>query len=72
MAEQAIRETFGLMPPGTSHYLYVVFAPFALVFAYGAYLRLARSGLIDLVRGGSGGIDRSAGRASAPNPRPAV
>jgi ferredoxin len=62
MSDEAIRETFGLMPPGTSHYLYLVFAPFAAAFAYGTYLRLARSGLIDLIKGGSGGIAGAAGR----------
>ncbi len=56
MADEAIRETFGLMPPGSSHYLYVVFAPFALAFAYGVYVRLARIGLVDLVARGPGGL----------------
>jgi heterodisulfide reductase subunit C len=51
-----IRQTFGLVPQGTDVDMYLVFAPFAVVFCVGIYLRLRASGLVRLVTAGPGGI----------------
>jgi heterodisulfide reductase subunit C len=50
------RSTFGLVPGGTEVGLYVLFAPFAIAFVAGLYLRLRASGLVRLVLNGPGGI----------------
>lgn len=51
-----IRQTFGLVPPGTDVVMYLVFMPFAIAFGVGLYLRLRASGLVRLVIAGPGGI----------------
>lgn len=51
-----IRQTFGLVPEGTGVVMYLVFAPFAVTFCVGLYLRLRASGLVRLVTAGPGGI----------------
>jgi heterodisulfide reductase subunit C len=51
-----IRQTFGLVPQGTDVDMYLVFAPFAVVFCVGIYFRLRASGLVRLVTAGPGGI----------------
>ena len=51
-----IRQTFGLVPPGTDIVMYLVFTPFAIAFGVGLYLRLRASGLGKLVTAGPGGI----------------
>ena len=50
------RPTFGLVPQGTDVLMYLVFAPFAVAFCVGLYLRLRASGLTRLVTAGPGGI----------------
>ena len=51
-----IRQTFGLLPQGTDVLMYLVFAPFAVAFCAGLYLRLRASGLVRLVAAGPSGI----------------
>ena len=51
-----VRETFGLVPPGTVSIFYLVFLPFAAVFAYGLWLRLGRSGLVLAILRGPEGL----------------
>lgn len=50
------RPTFDLVPQGTDVLMYLVFAPFAVAFCVGLYLRLRASGLTRLVAAGPGGI----------------
>ncbi|MBS0445721.1 MAG: (Fe-S)-binding protein [Proteobacteria bacterium] len=50
------RPTFGLVPQGTDVLIYLVFAPFAVAFLAGLYLRLRASGLARLVAAGPGGL----------------
>lgn len=50
------RQTFDLVPQGTDVVMYLVFAPFAVAFGVGIYLRLRASGLVKLVTAGPGGI----------------
>lgn len=59
MGSLPVRDTFGLMPPGTDVLIYLVFAPFAVVFLYGVYRRLrvyGASRLVSLSLGGGGGL----------------
>jgi heterodisulfide reductase subunit C len=51
-----VRETFGLVPPGTVPIFYLVFLPFAAVFIYGVWLRLSGSGLVLAILRGPGGL----------------
>jgi len=51
-----VRDTFGLVPAWAEPALYLVFLPFAVVFAYGVYRRFARIGLWRLARGSGGGL----------------
>ena len=50
------RTTFSLMPDGTSLIMYLVFAPFAIIFIYGLCLRLRSLGISRLIADGPGGI----------------
>jgi heterodisulfide reductase subunit C len=50
------RQTFDLVPQGTDVIMYLVFAPFAVAFVIGIWLRLRTSGLVRLVTTGPGGI----------------
>ena len=50
------RETYVLLPDNTPFIMYLVLAPFAIVFVYGLYLRFRSYGLISLVLNGQGGL----------------
>jgi heterodisulfide reductase subunit C len=50
------RQTFGLVPQDAEAVLYLVFAPFAVIFLVGLYRRLRALELTKLVRDGPGGM----------------
>ncbi len=57
---EPVRETYGLMPPGTDIIMYLVLMPFAVLFVYGVVYRLNTLGIKDigeLLRGISKGFD---------------
>lgn len=51
-----VRETFGFVPAGSELLLYLVFIPFAIVFAVGLYRRFSASGLGRQIAQGTGGL----------------
>ncbi len=54
-----VRDTFGLVPAWAEGALYLVFIPFAVVFAYGLYRRFAAARLLQVLRyGGPGAVAR--------------
>lgn len=57
-----VRDTFGLVPPGSEFALYLLFVPFAVLFAVGLWRRLIGSGLWRAIVGGPGGITSATGR----------
>ncbi|MGH6825422.1 4Fe-4S dicluster domain-containing protein [Methyloceanibacter sp.] len=57
-----VRDTFGLVPPWAEVGLYVLFAPFAVVFVVGLWRRLSWAGLRRIVTHSSGGIAAAIGR----------
>jgi heterodisulfide reductase subunit C len=56
------RDTFGLVPPGSELALYLLFVPFAVLFAVGLWRRLIGSGLCRAMVDGHGGIAGAIGR----------
>jgi len=46
--ELPVRETYGLMPPGTEVAMYFLLAPFAALFLYGVYRRLKLYGVTNI------------------------
>ena len=57
-----VRETFGLVPPGTVSIFYLVFLPFAALFALGAWKRLRGSGMARAIMHGPDGVAGAARR----------
>ena len=57
-----VRDTFGLVPLWTEIGLYLVFAPFAVVFAVGLWRRLSGFRLGHIIADSSGGIAGALGR----------
>ena len=57
-----LRETFGLVPPWSELVLYLLFVPFAVIFAVGLWRRLIGSGLCRAIVGGPGGSAGAIGR----------
>ncbi len=57
-----VRDTFGLVPPGSELILYLVFVPFAAVFVVGLRRRFAASGIGSQIRESPGGIASAVGR----------
>ena len=56
------RETFGLVPPGSEIGLYLLFAPFALAFAFALRRRLRDSELVAAITASPGGVAGACGR----------
>ncbi|MCS7137281.1 MAG: (Fe-S)-binding protein [Candidatus Caldarchaeum sp.] len=44
---EPVRETYGMMPPGTDIMMYLVLAPFAALFVYGVFYRVRRLGVVN-------------------------
>jgi heterodisulfide reductase subunit C len=57
-----VRDTFGLVPPGSELALDLLFVPFAVLFAVGLRRRLRGSGLCRAIVDGPGGIAGAIGR----------
>lgn len=57
-----VRDTFGLVPAWAEIGLYLLFAPFAVVFAVGLWRRLSWSGLRRTITNSPGGIAGALGR----------
>ena len=57
-----VRDTFGLVPPGSELVLYLLFVPFAVLFTVGLWRRLNGSGLHRAIIDGPGGIAGAIGR----------